>query len=325
VTYPLSKIRPNPFRNIDRYPINREKVEKLKQSIGRTDFWDNIVARTKDETVEIAYGHHRLVALRELFPPDNEVNLIVRDLDDAAMLHIMADENMQEWGLNQNAVIVETVRAVRDFLRPGAVKVSSGGRPPESNSITAITAFLGWPEGRVEDAIGIINAEESGLLKPEDTTDLTLKQATVMRQSVARIENPKTRREAIKRVRQEIHRPSKERTGTRGIPDLVRQIRDEIEPPVIAQKVPDTIAKGLYSDIADYFHKVLNVNGASMTRFELIRLIAENRNAIQLSASVRPWADQIADALDAMAVEAMRGAAMLRSGIDEHALMGDKP
>jgi ParB-like chromosome segregation protein Spo0J len=124
--YRLSEISPNPFRNINHYPIDRAKVEALKGSINRTDFWDNIVARDNGDGAQIAYGHHRLVTLRELFPPDHEVNLIIRDLDDAAMLHVMADENMQEWS-SSGPVIVETVRAVRDFLdRPGPAR--DGGR-----------------------------------------------------------------------------------------------------------------------------------------------------------------------------------------------------
>lgn len=63
-----------------------------------------------------------MVDLPELYQSDHE---IIRDLDDAAMLHLMADENMQEWAWS-GAVIIETVRAVRDFLRSGPDKVSAG-------------------------------------------------------------------------------------------------------------------------------------------------------------------------------------------------------
>jgi hypothetical protein len=73
--------------------------------------------------------------------------LIIRGLDDETMVHIMADENMQE-GAAESSVAVETVRAVRDFLGGGAQKVSPGGRPLEPDDRAAITAFLGWPEVR---------------------------------------------------------------------------------------------------------------------------------------------------------------------------------
>jgi ParB-like chromosome segregation protein Spo0J len=111
VKVPIGDIQANPFRNIDRYPINRDKVEKLKDSINRTEFWDNLVARLgPDGKPQIGYGHHRLVALRELYPPDHQVALIVKPLDDEAMLHVMADENMKEWSSTAE-VTVETVRA----------------------------------------------------------------------------------------------------------------------------------------------------------------------------------------------------------------------
>ena len=43
----VDSLLPNPYRNIEKYPIDREKVEALKISIGETSFWDNILARPK--------------------------------------------------------------------------------------------------------------------------------------------------------------------------------------------------------------------------------------------------------------------------------------
>ena len=86
----IKEIKPNPFRDASRYPINKEKVAALRRSIQTTGFWDNIVARQQvDGKAEIAYGHHRLQALREEFSPDHEVDLIIQDLDDEAMLKMM--------------------------------------------------------------------------------------------------------------------------------------------------------------------------------------------------------------------------------------------
>lgn len=307
----LGDIRPNPFRNIDRYPISREKVDKLKQSIERTEFWDNVVARPggdggPDSWVEIAYGHHRLVALRELYPPDHEVSLIVRDLTDAEMLHIMADENMQEWA-SSGEVIIETVRAVRDFLYPGPE--SRGGRPSDGTAL--VVEFLGWPEFRVREAIRIIEAEEVGTLTPEDTAGLSIKQAAEMRRHVARIPDPEVRKQAIARVRDDLQ---EERIGKRGIADVVREVRDAARPatarPVIAAKV----AEGLWRDIDDFWRVGIRLNGeAPLRRDEIIRLIAANRNAQELQGVAGPWSDQIADALDQMAKIASDLSAVLRT------------
>ncbi len=71
--FQLKNIQPNPFRHVDRYPITKEKVEALRESIRTTGFWDNIVAREVNGKAEITYGHHRLVALREEYGPDHEV------------------------------------------------------------------------------------------------------------------------------------------------------------------------------------------------------------------------------------------------------------
>jgi len=44
----IKKVNPNPYRDIKKYPINREKVDALKESIKRAGFWDNIVGRVKN-------------------------------------------------------------------------------------------------------------------------------------------------------------------------------------------------------------------------------------------------------------------------------------
>lgn len=310
-TYRIGDIRPNPFRNIDRYPINREKVEKLKESIGRTDFWDNLVARIgADGKPEIGYGHHRMVALREMFPAEHEISLIVRDLDDADMLHVMADENMQEWAAS-TAVLKETVRAVRDFLVVSQPKVSTGGRPPENGSISSIASFLGWPEWRVQDSLALITAEEAGSLKPEDTDGLALDTAIRLQRSVSKIKEPEVKRAAVARVRGDLKAG---RLAVRGIPDVVRQVREEYAPPP-EPKVPAAIAKGIYAEIDNFWRVAVPVNGRTFTRPQIIRLIAENRNAAELTVTIgAPWAEQIATALDEMADTAHSLAEVLRAG-----------
>ena len=109
----VSNLRANPFRRITKYPIDREKIKELKASIKETTFWDNIICRKADSIYEIAYGHHRLVAIKEL--GIEEVNIPVRDIDDATMIKIMANENRDSWKCSP-AVINETVWVVRDFL-----------------------------------------------------------------------------------------------------------------------------------------------------------------------------------------------------------------
>ena len=206
-TFKIAEILPNPFRHIEHYPIQRQKVDALKESIETTGFWDNIVARPTNGKAEIAYGHHRLAALREVFRPDDEVQLIVRSLDDATMLKIMARENMEEWG---SSVVVEheTIRAVvqayaegkivlnlpgektaRHLLRyaPSFVRASSDGRTKDTEQFPytaqTVAAFIGWTtksgdaQRKVYDAIAALELIEEGILTEKTFTDLTTYQA----------------------------------------------------------------------------------------------------------------------------------------------------
>lgn len=119
----LKDILPNPFRDIENYPINREKVEALKTSFEKTEFWDNVVGRiNKEGKPELAYGHHRWVALLESYGPRHEIDLIIRNLDDATMIQIMANENMDDWGTNA-IVDIETVAAVVKAFGEGKIEL----------------------------------------------------------------------------------------------------------------------------------------------------------------------------------------------------------
>lgn len=110
-------LAPNPFRDIKNYPFDKEKIENLKNSISETGFWDNILARKPEYAnyYEIAYGHHRLEALRQLFPDGLDVEIPVKELDDSTMLRIMANENMEMWSLSPR-VVDETVRVTQSYL-----------------------------------------------------------------------------------------------------------------------------------------------------------------------------------------------------------------
>ena len=109
----VKDLRPNPYRKIEKYPIDREKVEALKISINETSFWDNILARQKGNHFEIAYGHHRWIALQEL--NIKEVDIPIRELDKYTMYKIMADENMDTWKTNPK-VLYQTVQGAKELL-----------------------------------------------------------------------------------------------------------------------------------------------------------------------------------------------------------------
>lgn len=59
----LKDLKPNPLRDFLIDPIDEESVEKLLVSINEDGFWSGVVCRKNDDgEIEIAAGHHRVVA-----------------------------------------------------------------------------------------------------------------------------------------------------------------------------------------------------------------------------------------------------------------------
>jgi hypothetical protein len=103
-----------------------------------TGFWDNILARGIDGRVQIAYGHHRWKALKRVMNLTDMVDIPVKDLDDATMLKIMANENMESWALGPK-VIDETIKVTKKFL----------DEHPEEVAKVILTGVTGKPLGNV--------------------------------------------------------------------------------------------------------------------------------------------------------------------------------
>jgi ParB-like nuclease domain len=220
----LSMVRPNPFRNVDRYPYDPGKIETLRESIRTTGFWDNLLARRVGDSnggmlYEIAYGHHRLQALRlESGDGDPEVDLTLRNLSDEDMLQIMARENMQEWGTSAT-VEIETVRAVVTAFAAGRVKLEAPdpktsrthmrnapsfrpmdaleALPEHPYTAGTIAPFLGWTVDKVRDTLGHLELIEGGVLDDAAYRGLSTWQALAMTTEARRL-----RQAASDRVRQ---------------------------------------------------------------------------------------------------------------------------
>ena len=194
----LKNIKPNPFRDMDAYPIDEAKVDALAKSFKRTGYWGNIVARQNGNGVEIAYGHHRLITMRRTMKPSADVEMIVRDISDADILRMMADENMDEWHTSSE-VEQETIRAVVLAYAAGKIELPKvPGKVQKSNIRYApnytrgcsdtssehpytdqtIADFLGWtfpngePSRRVRNALHALEAAEE-LDAPEEMAEIT--------------------------------------------------------------------------------------------------------------------------------------------------------
>ncbi len=204
--FQLKNVQPNPFRHTEKYPILREKVEELKESIESTEFWNNIVARLgPDGKPQIAYGHHRLVALRELYSGAHEINLIVRKLSDAVMIKMMARENSEIYKTNA-IVLLESVRATvqayadgkilpaempvgqdarESYLRdaPSYSIVPAGRRPARPYTMTSLGDFLGMlesekqtPNHKLQAAVSALELIEQGYLSESKLQGIGVRQ-----------------------------------------------------------------------------------------------------------------------------------------------------
>jgi len=178
----IKNLEPNPYRDMENYPVDQFKIESLKNSIEQTGFWDNIVARPHPLVkgkFQLTYGHHRFICLKEL--NIGEIDIPVKELDDATMIQIMANENRVEYKTN-TFVTLETVKAARDFLNAELAKYESWEEAPRGliNSLdlnnrsafeniktkgvgqTTILKFLGkqWKQWEIQDALNVLEAKD---------------------------------------------------------------------------------------------------------------------------------------------------------------------
>jgi len=209
----IKDLKPNPYRDMENYPINREKVEALRASIKQTGFWDNILARPKpgytelidtfengdpdiehdiltgsdrhmyfgvkdnkedylEPIFELAYGHHRWVALKEVLSPEDTIDIPVKDLDDSTIIKIMANENMDEWKASPK-VIDETVRVTKLFLQEHPEELKKYQKYNLSNPVTTgIALFLNWNETRVGYSLQRLGMIEEKKIEKEAIYDL---------------------------------------------------------------------------------------------------------------------------------------------------------
>lgn len=197
-TVEVAGLRPNPFRRLDEYPIDRAKVEALKESIQSTGFWGTIVARPQGPDYEIAFGHHRMVAIKELGL--ERVEIIVRDLTNEQMLQMMGRENLEEWG-SSAWIELETVRSAIEAYGRGEIelppvpkktredRIRHVSKPPLKHhpyTKATVAKFLGWtnrttggtvqPNFACEIAFRALDLIEKGLLEEKALKGLTRSQ-----------------------------------------------------------------------------------------------------------------------------------------------------
>jgi ParB-like chromosome segregation protein Spo0J len=200
----INEIQANPFRRIESYPIDENKVAELMKSIEATGYWENILCRKNNGKIELAYGHHRIEALKRKFGKDKIINVNVQDLDNNSMMKIMARENSETWK-NSEIIDRETakssifayangditleeipestnlgfIRYAPSFSRKSPTLSPRGERVenPYPYTATILAKFLGWGENKTSEVLRRLEAIEDGIIEESDILGLTKEEA----------------------------------------------------------------------------------------------------------------------------------------------------
>ena len=204
ITVKLEDVQSNPFRNEESYVYDEPKIAALMESIGDTSFWENLLARkNKDGAVQLAYGHHRVEALRRLLAEGmteyKEIKINVRpdtQLTNERMLKIFAQENKDDWGENpQNLCmtvlqlqahltgILHASKNKDEFIKKigdvGALRVDDRAFTRMQNhgvGASIIAQFLGdtWSRQTIQDALQVIEKDEATFKLAQNLPSVTL-------------------------------------------------------------------------------------------------------------------------------------------------------
>lgn len=238
----VKDLEPNPFRDFDNYPIDRERVNGLRDSIKLDTFWGGIPVRphpTKNGKYQIGCGHHRLISLQE--NGVKEIDVPVEILSDARMLRIMINENV-EYAARPKLINADVEKA-RNFLVIELTKYETWEQAYADNDFSikfpdiknaksfarlkeqhigrpTILTYLGKPwEKRawmIQEALASLKDSETFLDRQALETIPTMFQARTFRQNVKAYKTPKKKQKILAK------KIAKEGIGKRDIPKLVK-------------------------------------------------------------------------------------------------------
>lgn len=119
-TVQISKLRPNPYRNLSTYPWNEDKIEALLKSYQDIGVFMGIIVRPMpDGTFEKWFGHHRQEAAER--KGMKTLDVIVQDASDMQMIKAMAHENGEDYA-SDFVIQLNTWEGGIQFLRGQAAE-----------------------------------------------------------------------------------------------------------------------------------------------------------------------------------------------------------
>jgi hypothetical protein len=197
VIVPLSSIKPNPFRDPARYPMDEATIATLVASIHESGFWQNtVLGRRSAGEIQLVFGHKRIEAAKRALGADQSIKLHLAQVDDAETLRKLFLENMHEWNANARNWI-EDLRTVVLAFAEGKIGLPKANRrafdlrqaasfcktKPDADAgyvynATTLHAFNpAWDIADVRVGLDILEQIELGNLKIDVFDKLTPQQA----------------------------------------------------------------------------------------------------------------------------------------------------
>lgn len=166
----LSEVVHNPFRDLTRYPLHAERIDKLMVDIKATGFNGGLVGRMREDgKLELAFGHHRVEALRKL--GETQADFSVQNLSDDAMLQKMSSDNDPAYSHGMETII-ECVRAAVIGFAEGRIQLAPVAKHTASQYIRYAPSFIaGLPAGfgphpytqtAIAEKLGLANSDGHG-------------------------------------------------------------------------------------------------------------------------------------------------------------------
>ena len=116
ISVKLNELKPHPYKKfIQGGEVDEAVVAQIMESAERTSFWEQWVVRETDAGYyQLAFGHNRLTAAKNILGADAKVSVQVEDYSDDQMFIAMADENAGE--VESVAHQVDVVRKAKQLL-----------------------------------------------------------------------------------------------------------------------------------------------------------------------------------------------------------------
>jgi len=238
----VADLEPNPYRDFNDYEIDRERVDGLKDSIKKDEFWGGIPVRphpTQKGKYQIGSGHHRLLSLKENKVKEVDITA-VHPYSDAQMLRIMINENAQ-YAARPKLVNADVEKA-RNNLQEWINQYETWEKASSDNNIRAafssreqwatpkgrgvgrgtILTYLGKPWAKrgwmIQAALATLKDEKEGSLNRDALETIpTIDQANIFRAAVKKHKIPKPTQKKL------ANQIVKEGIGSKHIPDLVAE------------------------------------------------------------------------------------------------------